>query len=100
MTVGNPHGRRGVITSGIVSDKGAKYSEERGYKRYNGPFIQHTAALNPGSSGGALVNHEGKLIGINTFINTSSEDWAGQGFAIPIKFIEEKLLNPYFYPES
>ena len=100
LTVGNPHGRRGVITSGIVSDKGAKYSEECGYKGYNGPFIQHTAALNPGSSGGALVNHEGKLIGINTFINTSSEDWSGQSFSIPIKFVEEKLLNPYFYPES
>ena len=100
LTVGNPHGRRGVITSGIVSDKGAKYSEEYGYKGYNGPFIQHTAALNPGSSGGALVNHEGKLIGINTFINTSSEDWSGQSFAIPIKFVEEKLLNPHLHPES
>ena len=100
LTVGNPHGRRGVITSGIVSDKGAKYSEEYGYKGYNGPFIQHTAALNPGSSGGALVNHEGELIGINTFINTSSEDWSGQSFSIPIKFVKEKLLNPYFYPES
>ena len=100
LTVGNPHGRRGVITSGIVGDKGAKYSEKYEYKGYNGPFIQHTAALNPGSSGGALVNHEGKLIGINTFINTASEDWSGQSFSIPIKFVEEKLLNPYFYPES
>ena len=100
LAVGNPHGRRGAITSGIVSGKGVKYSEEYGYKGYNGPFIQHTAALNPGSSGGALVNHEGKLIGINTFINTSSEDWSGQSFSIPIKFVEEKLLNPCFCPKS
>ena len=100
LTVGNPHGRRGAITSGIVSGKGVKYSEECGYKGYNGPFIQHTAATNAGSSGGALVDRDGKLIGINTFINTASDDFAGQSFSIPIKFVKEKLLNPYFYPES
>lgn len=73
VAIGNPFGIGTTVTTGIVS----------AVSRFGG-FIQTDAAINVGNSGGALVNMEGQLIGINNFIISKSGTSAGVGFAIPI----------------
>lgn len=82
LAVGNPFELESTVTAGIVSAKGRNidilddaYSIES--------FIQTDAAVNPGNSGGALVNTNGELIGINTAIITRSGRYEGYSFAIP-----------------
>jgi len=73
VAIGNPFGVGTTVTTGIVS----------AVSRFGG-FIQTDAAINVGNSGGALVNMDGQLIGINNFIISKSGTSAGIGFAIPI----------------
>lgn len=95
IAIGNPLGEKfaGSVTSGIVSAKQREMTmQESGYTRtYN--VIQTDASINPGSSGGALLNANGEVIGINTLKISSAE---GMGFAIPIneaKTIIDELIK-------
>ena len=100
MAVGNPLGLENSITDGIVSAVNREVSSNDG-TTYT--CIQTNAAINSGNSGGALVNSEGKVIGINT-LKLSGSGVEGIGFAIPINstlnIIDEliehnKVLRPY-----
>jgi serine protease Do len=88
LAVGNPFGLSGTITMGIVSAKGRGNLGIEGYEN----FIQTDAAVNPGNSGGALVNVHGELIGINTAIYAGrSGGNQGIGFAVPINMARQVM---------
>ncbi len=78
LAVGNPYNLNSTVTAGIVSAK-ARNLDERGIQS----FIQTDAAVNPGNSGGALVNTNGELIGINTMISSMTGSYVGYSFAVP-----------------
>ena len=80
MAVGSPLGLQSSITCGVVSAVNREVTDSDG-KTYT--LIQTDAAINAGNSGGALVNSEGKVIGVNT-LKLTGEDVEGMGFAIPI----------------
>ncbi len=88
LAVGNPFGLAGTVTMGIVSAKGRGNLGIEGYEN----FIQTDAAVNPGNSGGALVNVRGELIGINTAIVPGSGGGnQGIGFAVPINMARQVM---------
>ncbi|NRB63025.1 MAG: trypsin-like peptidase domain-containing protein [Saprospiraceae bacterium] len=82
LAVGNPFNLSSTVTAGIVSAKGRKIDILDVQDRIES-FIQTDAAVNPGNSGGALVNSRGELIGINTAIITRSGRYEGYSFAVP-----------------
>ena len=82
LAVGNPFNLASTVTAGIVSAKGRSIDILEGQDRIES-FIQTDAAVNPGNSGGALVNTQGELIGINTAIITRSGRYEGYSFAVP-----------------
>jgi serine protease Do len=82
LAVGNPFNLNSTVTAGIVSAKGRSIDVLEPEDRIES-FIQTDAAVNPGNSGGALVNTNGELIGINTAIITNSGRHEGYAFAIP-----------------
>lgn len=82
LAVGNPFNLSSTVTAGIVSAKGRSIDILEGQDRIES-FIQTDAAVNPGNSGGALVNAKGQLIGINTAIITRSGRYEGYSFAVP-----------------
>lgn len=82
LAVGNPFNLTSTVTAGIVSAKGRSISMS-GEKKIES-FIQTDAAVNPGNSGGALVNTKGELVGINTAIYSETGNFAGYSFAVPI----------------
>jgi serine protease Do len=87
VAVGNPFNLTSTVTSGIVSARGRRLGlNNRGSKTVES-FIQTDAAVNPGNSGGALVDIEGKLIGINTAIASPTGQFAGYAFAIPVNIV-------------
>lgn len=83
LAVGNPFNLTSTVTAGIVSAKGRGISAGGGGTKIES-FIQTDAAVNPGNSGGALVNTKGELIGINTAIYSETGNFAGYSFAVPI----------------
>ncbi|MDZ7827965.1 MAG: trypsin-like peptidase domain-containing protein [Halofilum sp. (in: g-proteobacteria)] len=85
LAIGNPWGVGQAATLGIV---GATGRGRLGLSTFE-DFIQHDAAINPGSSGGALVNPRGELVGINTAIFSRSGGSHGIGFAIPLDLVLE-----------
>mgnify|MGYP005622085673 FL=1 len=91
LAVGNPYNLNSTVTAGIVSAKARDLSNE-GLQS----FIQTDAAVNPGNSGGALVNTRGELIGINTMISSPTGSYAGYSFAVPSnvtrKIIEDLMV--------
>jgi Do/DeqQ family serine protease len=87
LAVGNPYNLTSTVTAGIVSAK-ARNLEDNGIQS----FIQTDAAVNPGNSGGALVNTRGELIGINTMISSPTGSYAGYSFAIPSN-ITRKIIE-------
>ncbi|MGA9451497.1 MAG: DegQ family serine endoprotease [Verrucomicrobiia bacterium] len=92
LAIGNPFGLGQSVTMGIISGLGRHYQEMGGYQN----FIQTDAAINKGNSGGALVDAGGRLIGINTWIATSSGGSEGVGFAVPInlaRHVMERLIS-------
>ena len=92
MAIGNPLGMASSVTAGTISALNRKITDEDG-KNYT--LIQTDAAINSGNSGGALVNTNGEVIGINT-IKASGTGVEGLGFAIPInstKSITEDLIK-------
>lgn len=93
LAVGNPLNLTSTVTAGIVSAKGRSINILRGNSTKNifpiESFIQTDAAVNPGNSGGALVNTEGKLIGINTAIASTTGSYAGYSFAVPVNIVKK-----------
>lgn len=85
LAVGNPFNLTGTVTAGIVSAKARTTvsGDGRGNEKM-ASFIQTDAAVNSGNSGGALVDAEGKLIGINTMIFSQTGNYSGYSFAVPI----------------
>jgi serine protease Do len=79
LAIGNPYGIGQTVTMGIISGLGRHYAGIPGYQN----FIQTDAAINHGNSGGPLVDAEGRLVGINTWIASSSGGSEGVGFAVP-----------------
>ncbi len=93
LAVGSPLGYqlRSTITAGIVSAKGRSMAHD---PRENNTvhiesFIQTDAAVNPGNSGGALVNKTGELVGINTAIVSQTGSYSGYSFAIPVNIVKK-----------
>ncbi len=86
LAVGNPFNLTSTITAGIVSAK-ARNLNLLGGGTHIESFIQTDAAVNPGNSGGALVNSNGDLIGINTAIASKTGEYAGYAFAIPTSIV-------------
>lgn len=82
LAVGNPFDLESTVTAGIVSAKGRSIDVLDAQDKIES-FIQTDAAVNPGNSGGALVNTRGELIGINTAILTQSGQYEGYSFAVP-----------------
>jgi len=97
LAVGNPFNLTSTVTAGIISAKGRNINllQEKGNTR-NVPiesFIQTDAAVNPGNSGGALVNIDGQLIGINTAIASQTGSYSGYSFAIPVNLVKKVMLD-------
>ena len=88
LAIGNPFEFRSTVTAGIVSAKGRNINILSGQYRLES-FIQTDAAVNPGNSGGALVNLNGELVGINTAIASPTGAFAGYSFAIPATLVEK-----------
>ena len=99
MALGNPFGLENSVSTGIVSaiQRSSVMPSMDGTEMVVYPnMIQTDAAINPGNSGGALVDSEGKLIGINSLINSYSGSSSGVGFAIPIDYamgLVEQIIN-------
>ena len=91
VAVGNPFGFNSTVTAGIISAKarGMNTSDNNGIKA----FIQHDAAVNPGNSGGALVNTAGELIGINTMIYSQTGNYSGCSFAVPSNTVKKVITD-------
>jgi serine protease Do len=92
LAVGNPFDLNSTVTAGIISAKARNIGILRDRNNLQvEAFIQTDAAVNPGNSGGALVNLKGELIGINTAIATSSGSYQGYSFAIPVSLVKKVM---------
>jgi len=91
LAVGNPFELTSTVTAGIISAKGR--SLHMMSKNAIESFIQTDAAVNPGNSGGALVNTQGELIGINSAIASTTGSYAGYSFAIPVNIVTRVADN-------
>jgi serine protease Do len=88
LAVGNPFNLESTVTAGIISAKGRNNILDVN-KRPIESFIQTDAAVNPGNSGGALVNTNGDLIGINTAIASNNGAYQGYSFAVPVNIVKK-----------
>lgn len=88
IAVGNPFGLNNTVTAGIVSAK-ARSLGANGVES----FIQTDAAINAGNSGGALVNTQGELVGINAMLYSQTGSYAGYGFAIPTTIMNNVVAD-------
>lgn len=92
LAVGNPFEFNSTVTAGIVSAKARNIGILRDKNRMQiESFIQTDAAVNPGNSGGALVNLKGELIGINTAIYAPTGAFAGYSFAVPVSLVKKVM---------
>ena len=91
LAVGNPFNLTSTVTAGIVSAKSRSIGIMSGQMPMES-FIQTDAAVNPGNSGGALVNVRGELVGINTAIASQTGSYSGYSFAIPVS-IARKVVE-------
>ncbi len=93
LAVGNPFNLTSTVTAGIVSAKSRSINILSGSGKKDAfpieSFIQTDAAVNPGNSGGALVNTEGNLIGINTAIASNTGSYSGYSFAVPVNLVKK-----------
>jgi len=80
LAIGHPFGLRYTATQGIISNLQ--------YQRGDINYLQHDAALNPGNSGGPLINQQGQIVGVNTFVIQNGENI---GFSLPIKYLYDTL---------
>lgn len=90
LAIGSPFSLDSTVSAGIISGKNRRISD-----LLSGYFLQTDAAVNPGNSGGALIDLDGQIVGINTAISSSSGSFQGIGFAIPINraiWVKNELL--------
>jgi serine protease Do len=88
LAVGNPFNLNSTVTAGIISAKGRDINILNGQSKIES-FLQTDAAVNPGNSGGALVNMKGELIGINTAIASRNGVYEGYAFAVPANLVKK-----------
>jgi len=100
LAVGNPFNLTSTVTAGIVSAKARNINIINSQMKIES-FIQTDAAVNPGNSGGALVNTHGELVGINTAIASQTGNYAGYSFAIPVSIVKKVVadLRQYGYAQ-
>ncbi len=91
IAVGNPFDLNSTVTAGIVSAKARSIDILRDNSLAVESFIQTDAVVNPGNSGGALVNLGGELIGINTAIATRTGSFSGYSFAVPVSLVKKVI---------
>ena len=90
IAVGNPYGLTNTVTAGIVSAKARSlYASQSGVES----FIQTDAAIDPGNSGGALVNTQGELVGINAALYSRTGTYSGYSFAIPTTIMNKVVAD-------
>lgn len=101
LAVGNPFNLTSTVTAGIVSAKGRNINilREKSNMAIES-FIQTDAAVNPGNSGGALVNIRGELIGINTAIASPTGAFAGYSFAVPVNLVKKVIEDLSKYGQA
>ncbi|MFY0598165.1 MAG: Do family serine endopeptidase [Cyclobacteriaceae bacterium] len=98
LAIGNPYEFTSTVTAGIVSAKARnidilnRYGDSRNRYKIEA-FIQTDAAVNPGNSGGALVNLNGELVGINTAIASPTGSFAGYSFAVPASLVKKVIYD-------
>ena len=92
IAIGSPYDLRSTITAGIVSAKGRSMPNYSGEFKIES-FIQTDAAVNPGNSGGALVDKAGNLVGINTAIISQTGSYAGYSFAVPSNIVKKIVYD-------
>ena len=92
IAIGSPYDLRSTITAGIVSAKGRSMPNYSGEYKVES-FIQTDAAVNPGNSGGALVDKNGNLVGINTAIISQTGSYAGYSFAVPSNIVRKVVSD-------
>ncbi len=95
LAIGNPFEFRSTVTAGIVSAKARNINilARGGSNTRIEAFIQTDAAVNPGNSGGALVNLKGQLVGINTAIASPTGAFAGYSFAVPATLVKKVIYD-------
>ena len=94
LAVGNPFNLTSTVTAGIVSAKGRDLGIGREKSQFPiESFIQTDAAVNPGNSGGALVNVAGELVGINTAIASQTGAYSGNSFAVPVSIVKKVVSD-------
>ena len=92
LAVGNPFNLTSTVTAGIVSAKARDINIIDSQMKIES-FIQTDAAVNPGNSGGALVNTRGELVGINTAIASQTGSYSGYSFAIPVSIVQKVVAD-------
>ena len=92
LAVGNPFNLTSTVTAGIVSAKARNINILNAEMKIES-FIQTDAAVNPGNSGGALVNTRGELVGINTAIASQTGSYTGYSFAVPISIVSKVVAD-------
>lgn len=92
LAIGYPMELQSTITAGIVSAKARSLGALNNQQGIES-FIQTDAAVNPGNSGGALVNTRGELVGINTIIKTSTGSYVGYSFAVPETIVRKVVVD-------
>lgn len=92
LAVGNPYNLTSTVTAGIVSAKARNINILRNQFSIES-FIQTDAAVNPGNSGGALVNTAGRLVGINTAIASRTGAYTGYSFAVPVSIVQKVVSD-------
>lgn len=98
LAVGNPFNLTSTVTAGIVSAKGRSIGILADKYRVES-FIQTDAAVNPGNSGGALINTSGELVGVNTAIATRTGSFSGYSFAVPANLAKKVVDDLLKYGE-
>ena len=98
LAVGNPFNLNSTVTAGIISAKGRninilEHNNTQGGLAPIESFLQTDAAVNPGNSGGALVNTAGDLVGINTAIASNNGSYQGYSFAIPVNIVKKVVSD-------
>jgi Do/DeqQ family serine protease len=101
LAVGNPFNLTSTVTAGIVCARGRRIKIMQNNSENNifpiESFIQTDAAVNPGNSGGALVNAKGELIGINTAIASRTGSYSGYSFAVPVNIMKKVTTDMIKY---
>ena len=97
LAVGNPYDLTSTVTAGIISAKGRSIdilpNDPSNHMSPIESYIQTDAAVNPGNSGGALVNTNGQLVGINSAIASNTGSYTGYSFAIPVNLVRKVMAD-------